>query len=346
MLFSTRAGRLDGAFLMTRARLLLAVSAAALAGTVAGCGGTKSGPPKVPSDAVAIVGDQPVSRADLLATLAAARAGYKTQGQTFPEPGSDAYRALRNKLLDDFVQQSEFEQKAKSDPGVEISDTVVDKRIAELKQQSYGGSEQRYLAGLKSQGLTELQMRTRFRAQALADAVFAKLSTKATVSDADVEAYYKAHRTGYERPATREARQISVTTRALAVRIERQLKGGADFAKLAAAYSTDTASRDRGGQIPGGLTHGMVLPELEKAGFALKTREISAPVHTRNGWHVIQALSDLEPARTTPLSQVRRTIQQLLLQQARQKLMTTWVKATRAQFASKIAYAPGFGPPA
>jgi parvulin-like peptidyl-prolyl isomerase len=349
MLFSKRAARPDGALFMTLVRLSLVVTAAALVGALAGCGGgskSSSGHGKVPADAVAIVGDEPIGRAEVKAMLAGMKTGYEEQGRNFPGPGSSAYRTLRDKVVDDFVQESEFEQRAKSDPGVVITDGDVDQRVADLKRQYYGGSEARYLAGLKSQGLSEIQLRTRIKAQALADAVFAKLSTRAKVPDSDLEAYYKAHHTGYEHPASRDVRQISVATRALADRLERQLKGGADFAKLAEQYSTDAASSDRGGRLEGGMVHGQVLPELERAAFALKTHEISAPVHTQFGWHILQALGDLKPATVTPLAQVRDTIQALLLQQAKQKLMSAWVKQTRAEYASRIGYAAGYGPPA
>jgi hypothetical protein len=108
---------------MRRAGLLLLVSTLALAG----CGGG-GGPKAVPQDAVAIVGNDPVARADFAAMLAATLQGYTVQGREGPQPGTKAYRALRNKVLDDFVQESAFSQRAKSELGVEISDEQVQQR--------------------------------------------------------------------------------------------------------------------------------------------------------------------------------------------------------------------------
>lgn len=329
---------------MKRAGLLPLLLFTLLAAIPAGCGGGGSdGPKAVPPGAAAIVGDEPIGRAEVGAMLAATLQGLQAQSRVAPQPGTKAYRVLRNKVLDDFVQEAEFSQRAKSQLHVEVSDDQVQQRVDQLKRQYYGGSQAKYLAGLRSQGLSDIQMRQRFRASLLADAVFAKLSSEATVSDEEAKVYYDQHIRGYRRPATRQVRQISVATRAEAERIEQQVRGGADFAQLARARSTDQTSAPTGGLVT--FTRGDTLPALLAVAFPLKTGAVSAPVHTVNGWHVIKAVGPMNPERVTPFAQVKPTIASLLLQQARQRKMTAWVRDTRADFATKTAYAPGFGPP-
>jgi parvulin-like peptidyl-prolyl isomerase len=343
MLFSVRGRRPDGAFSsMNRAGLLLLVSTLALAAVLAGCGGGDSGPKAVPDDAVAIVGDDQITRSEFDAMLSATLKGYAAQSRDVPQSGTKAYSDLRNRVLDDFVQESEFEQRAKSELHIEVSDAQVQQKVDRLKSQFYNGSQAEYVAGLRSQGLSDLQMRQRFRAELLADTVFAKLSSKVTVPDDDAKAYYDAHRKGYRHPATREVRQISVATRAEADRIERKLRGGADFAELARSFSTDATSASEGGRIT--FTRGQTLPALLDAAFPLKIGAVSPPVHTVNGWHIIEATGPLKPDSVTPFEQVKPTIDALLLQQARQARMTAWVKDVRTEFAKKTAYAPGFRP--
>ena len=102
------------------------------------------------------------------------------------------------------------------------ADAQVDKRLAGYKHQFLGGSEARYLAELKKQGHDGGPGAARGSgAQLLGDAIFKKVSERATVSDDDIEAYYKAHLTGYKQPAKRQVRHILVKTKAEADKIER-----------------------------------------------------------------------------------------------------------------------------
>jgi parvulin-like peptidyl-prolyl isomerase len=68
-------------------------------------------------------------------------------------------------------------------------------------------------------------------------------------------------------------------------------------------------------------------------------------VKTQYGYHIIQALSDIKPAKTTPLSQVKDAIRQQLLQQRKNDAMTKWVNDTKKDFATKIHYQVGYAPP-
>ncbi len=78
-----------------------------------------------------------------------------------------------------------------------------------------------------------------------------------------------------------------------------QLQKGADFAALAKANSDDTGSKNNGGSL-GLVKRGMMVPRFETALYALtKSGEISQPVETEFGWHLIR-LDELQPARTAP----------------------------------------------
>ena len=89
---------------------------------------------------------------------------------------------------------------------------------------------------------------------------------------------------------------------------------------------------------------GQTLPAFDRVAFSLKTNAISAPVRTQSGWHIIQAISDVMPETTTPLSSVRPTIEAALLSTKRQNALAKWVHETRAAYAKRVLYAPGFGP--
>ncbi len=323
-------------------RLAPALLLAAL--VLAGCGGSSSSSKAVPAGDVALVGGEPISSSALGRMVASSSASLKAQNRAVPVRGTAAYAALQARVLTYLVQQSEFEQRAAQDLGVRVSDAQVSARLAKAKRRYYGGSDARFRQALASNGLDLADVRSQLRDQLLAEATFAKVTAGVTVPDARVRVYYDAHPRRFETPAHREVRHILVRTKAQAQRIEQQLAGGADFATLARKYSTDTGSSSLGGRLKGGVSRGQTVPSFEKVAFALKTGEISSPVHSRYGWHVIQALSPVQPARTTPYAEARASILAQLLQAKKNAVVGAWTAATVKEFASRVVYAPGYAP--
>ncbi len=324
------------------AKSLLALAVLALALTACGSGG---GPKTVPSGAVAIVGNVPVQQADLESILAARVRGARVSGQPFPAPGTSKFTVARNKIVRGLVEDAEFEQAAKSDFGIEVSDDQVERQVDRMAQKSYDGSKARLEAALEQQGIAKNEVRLRFRQQLLAAAVFAHLDSKASVSDDEIERYYDGHLEGYRRPASRPISVILVATRAEADRLERRLQAGADFATLARRYSADAATGSKGGRV-GGIVRGQASPAVERAAFGLETNAVSPPIHTKYGWEILRATGPVQPAATTPLSAVRDAIESQLLVDKRKAELKKWVADTKADFAKKIAYAPGYRPAA
>ena len=74
--------------------------------------------------------------------------------------------------------------------------------------------------------------------------------------------------------------------------------------------------------------------------------ELSQPIKTQYGWHIIEALTRIKKATTTPVSEVRTAIRQQLLQQKKQEAMKKWVDDTSSSFAKKTTYQVGYAPPA
>jgi parvulin-like peptidyl-prolyl isomerase len=332
----------------SRRFLLLPLAALAAAAGLAACGGGGSGSSSgsVPSDSVAVVGDQHISRDEFNAMLESTKKSWQQQKRTFPKPGTTQYVAVQNQIMQYLVQRTEFEEKAKSDLGITISDKQVADRLAQIKKQYFGGSEKKYKAQIAAQGLNQKQVEDSVRSQLLSEAIFKKVTSNVKVPDTEIAHYYQTHLSQYKQAESRDVRHILVKTKAKADQIEQQLKNGGDFATLAKKYSTDTSSKSLGGRLPGGITRGQTVPPFDKAAFALKLNQISKPVHSQYGWHIIQALSPVRKPRTTPLSQVKAAIEQQLLQQQKNDTMTKWVDDTKKQFASKVSYAAGYAPPA
>jgi parvulin-like peptidyl-prolyl isomerase len=324
-----------------RVSRLFRISALLLPIVLAACGGD-GGPKAVPADAVALVGNEPIARSALVAELAANRRAAGLKGAQFPAAGTKAYATARNKAVDELVQEAELKQRAKSQFGITIGDEQVDRQVAQLRTRAAAGSEARFRRVLAQQGLTEGRLRERLRQQLLGEAVFTRLSADTSVSEDDIEQYYRSHRKGYERPATRQVSHILVATRAQADGLERKLRNGADFAALAKRYSNDTATARAGGVMSGAITRGETIPAFDRVAFSLKTNEVSQPFHTASGWEIVEATSDVTPESATPLSEVHSTIEAALLTAKRQNALDDWARETRRKHAKRVVYAEGF----
>jgi foldase protein PrsA len=306
-------------------------------------GGGSSGGGNVPKEDVAVVGGDHISREALDRRMAQAKCSYDLQKRTFPKAGSPEYQAIQQQILQNLVQRAELAQKAPS-LNVTVTDAQVETQLKKIKKQYFGGSEQRYKAELKRQCVTDAEVRQDVRANVLSDAVYKKVTAGAKVSDADVKAYYDAHQSVYTQPESRVVRHILVKDKALADKLYAQLKAGADFAALAKKYSQDPGSKAQGGTLT--ISRGQTVPEFDKVAFELKTGEISKPVKTQFGWHIIQAEKDTTKSKKTPYAQVKEAIRQQLLQQQRSDALQKWLAGVQGEFAKKVRYATGLAPPA
>lgn len=169
---------------LVAALALLGVAAAGL--TVAACGGES-----VPSDAVATVGDVTVTKADFQDLLTQAQVQMKAQGMNVPKEGSAAYDHYVAQVVNYLVQEQVVEQSAE-ELGVSITDKEVGEQVAELVQ-AYGG-EQKVVDLLAEQGMTMELLKRSIRSQTLSDRAAEIVTKEASVSDAEIQMYWEAHK--------------------------------------------------------------------------------------------------------------------------------------------------------
>jgi foldase protein PrsA len=326
---------------MKPTRIVAAAVLVALVAIVAtACGSSDS---SVPSDDVAVVDGAPVTKAQLDGLIARAKATYKTQKRAFPKAGTAEYQSLQTQAVAYLVQRAEYENRG-ADLKLTVSDKEIDARIDQVKKQSFGGSQAKFDTQLKAQGYTTESLRGEIRAQLLSEKIYNAVTKDAKVTDAQVAAYYKDNKAQYSQAESRDVRHILVKTKAQADSIYNQLKAGANFAALAKKYSLDPGSKDNGGKLT--IIRGQTVAPFDTTAFLLSTNTISRPVKTQYGYHVIQPISGIKPAKTTPLKDAKPAIEATLLDKAKTDAVTKWTNDMKAFFAKKVKYATGFAPPA
>jgi parvulin-like peptidyl-prolyl isomerase len=319
-------------------KLLPLLLLALVATLVAACGSSDSSK-TVPSGAVALVGDKPIEKADLDRLLAQTKTNYEAQKQEFPEVGTPQYETLKSTLLKGLVQQAQWEQ-AGAAMGVRVSDKEIDTRLDALKQQYFKGDEDKFKAELDKQGLTVEQLREQLGARLLSDKIYSAVIKKVKVTDPQIKAYYDNHKAQYLQPESREVRHILVKKESLADELYAKLKNGADFAQLARKYTQDEASKADGGNFT--AYKGKTVAAFDKFVFAAKKGDLSKPIKTEFGWHLIEVLSEVKPPAPQPLADAKDTISSTLLQQQQNQALKAWVKDAQSTY--EVTYAPGYAP--
>ncbi|HEX2667604.1 MAG TPA: SurA N-terminal domain-containing protein [Gammaproteobacteria bacterium] len=143
----------------------------------------------------------------------------------------------------------------------------------------------------------------------------AALAKQVQPSDAELQALYQQQTDKYRQDETRDARHILIAVKdgdpkadaaakAKAEDILKQLKAGADFAKLARQYSDDPGSKGQGGDL-GKVSRGVMVKPFEDALFGIaKVNDIAGPVKTQFGYHLIQ-LEGIEAAQVKSFAEVK-----------------------------------------
>jgi peptidyl-prolyl cis-trans isomerase C len=165
-------------------------------------------------------------------------------------------------------------------------------------------------------------------------------------SDEEVKEYYEAHKDEFSYNDYARASHIMVATEEEANRIRRELDGGADFGELAARYSLDGMSRGDGGRIqqvilPQQGIQGLgQVPELNRACFNMQPGDISVPVRTAKGYHIIR-LDERGTSYTLPFEQAREDVVSRVKMEKRQNVQGTLVAELKDKY--RVVYVTDLG---
>jgi peptidyl-prolyl cis-trans isomerase C len=185
-----------------------------------------------------------------------------------------------------------------------LTDMNLVAKAAEGRKLADGDEFKRRLAYYRSKILMDLLLQS---------------EAKAAVSDGAMHQLYDEASRQMTGQQEVRARHILVKTEDEAKAIIAELKNGADFAELAKQKSTDPGAAE-GGDL-GYFPKDEMVPEFADAAFKLEKGQISEPVHTRFGWHVIK-VEDKRERQVPAFDQVRDQLATHLVRKAQAELIT------------------------
>jgi len=263
-----------------------------------------------------------------------ARIDQETGGAERGQKRAAAMKRILDTMIDEKLVDNELKELK-----VTIGDKEVDAAIDEVKK-SYNLNDEQLQQAVAREGYTVAEYREQMRKQiGRYKLISEKVRKNVKVSDADVQTEYdrmtRAEGEDYEVhvrhiliAVPRNASQAQVEqarTKAAAVAVEAR-EPGVDFAELAKKRSEGSSSSD-GGDL-GFFKRGTMVPEFEKVAFALKTGEVSDPVRTQFGWHVLK-LEEIRKLGMKPLAEVRPEIEERLRRAQADRLTSQYMETLR-----------------
>jgi peptidyl-prolyl cis-trans isomerase C len=161
-----------------------------------------------------------------------------------------------------------------------------------------------------------------------------EIESKAKVTEPDAKAYYEKHKAELASVSQIKASHILVKTEAEAKKISETLKKGADFAELAKKNSIDPGSAKNGGDL-GYFSPGQMVPEFEQAAAKLKPGEISEPVKTKFGYHIIK-VTDKKMGKPVDFEKVKNAIMQRLSAEKQKEVFDGYVEGLKKSYKVEI----------
>lgn len=228
---------------------------------------------------------------------------YVQRANARPDPTQ--VDTLRRQILDQLIDEKILLAEAKRQ-GLTVADAEIerqiDQAISEAKERL--GGEEAYREQLRRENTSEAQLRDKYRGelrrQLLVRRLVERQFPRKPVPQTEAEAYFASHRDKFPKvPAEVRLSVIQVPPepdsvalaagRAKALAARKRISGGEKFAKVAAEVSDDPASKDAGGDL-GFFTRGRMERSFEEVVFTMPLNQLSQPVRSPYGWHLIEAL--------------------------------------------------------
>ncbi len=219
--------------------------------------------------------------------------------------------------LESFIQEIAIEQAA-AEAGIEVSDKELEKHALEVQRSidmRAPETGQSFTLWLAKQKISLYAFRKRLRIQMLLEEM---VKDQVAVTDEEVKDLWERTKDRMRRPEKMHVSHICVTTEEEAKQVRAEILAGKDFAEVARQHSIDPWTKDRGGDY-GWIGRGD--DPFQKAAFELsQDGELSPPVETKMGWHIIRR-EEHRPASTPNFEEIGDELRERMLSQRRLQMM-------------------------
>lgn len=212
---------------------------------------------------------------------------------------------------------------------IDISKDELAENISLIKSQ-YGTSEA-FDTMLKTSGMTMKDLEADLKKNLILEKVLMK---RIKNTDEELKAHFDGNTSNFGSPAEVKASHILVDTSEKAQEIFAELKGGADFAELAKKHSTDKGSATEGGEL-GFFTEGKMVPEFDAVAFKLAVGEISEPVQSEFGFHIIK-VAEKKEAIPAEFEASKESVNDAVTKQKMQSEYGTWMEEKFKEYKVEI----------
>ncbi|MGD6801187.1 foldase protein PrsA [Rossellomorea vietnamensis] len=208
---------------------------------------------------------------------------------------------------------------------IKVKDSEIEAELETLKS-SYENDEA-FNEALTSSGASMESVKENIRSYLLTEKL---LNDRVTITDDQIKEYFEANKETFAQQEQVQASHILVEDEATAKEVKKKLDDGGDFAQLAKEYSTDTSNAESGGEL-GFFSKGDMVAEFEEKAFSMKTDEISDPVKTEFGYHIIK-ITDKKDAKEAVLEDHQEEVKNILFDQALQTEYPAWLQEKKEEY--------------
>ena len=198
-------------------------------------------------------------------------------------------------------------------------------------------SQEEFVEDMKNNGLNEDTLRTALYRELTFDGVMQLVGARTVdITDLDIRLFYEMHHDRFSTPETRLGSHILVTVnedfsentemaaKSTIEQVHQKLNGrGNRFGQFAKRHSECPTAMDAGKL--GEISRGQLYPELDEALFSMEEAQISQPIRTELGYHILFC-EKIKPARRVPLTQAADRIRQLLQERNQRNCQKNWLK--------------------